>query len=116
MICLSPQAGILYFSIYFKHAVNLGKFGFFLCPVEGAVFICSLEHKVFEVMRKAGIVGRVAFTAGFHCYKGLYARGILIDCHIHFKSVFEGVDAHIHRVARNGLVSVILLCVDRNKC
>ena len=80
----------------------------FFCPVEGAEVAGSLEHEVFQIVRKAGAFGGVVLAAHTHGNVGLDAGHVLVDGKENLQTVVERVMDHVHRVVLIGLLLVIL--------
>ena len=71
-----------------------------------AELVCTLKHQVLQIVGKTGSLGRVVARTRTYGDVRLYARLLLIYRQINLKSVGQGVDACLHRVALNGLVVV----------
>ena len=62
---------------------------------------------MLEVVSKTSCLGRVVLGTCTHSDKGLNARLLVQNRHIDLKSVVEGVDASIHRVAIDTLIALV---------
>ena len=87
-------------------ALDVVEIGLLLSIVGCAELVGSLKHKVLQIVGKTCSLGRVVARTRTHGYVRLYARLLLIYRQINLKSVGQGVDACLHRVALNGLVVV----------
>ena len=94
-------------TIDFECLFNLVQQWLFHFVVLGAEVVGTLEHQVFEVVGQTGCFGGVVLTAYTHGDVGLDARRLLVDAHVHFQPVVQGVDACLKRVVGNSLVTVL---------
>ena len=87
-------------------ALDVVEIRLLLSIVGCAELVGALKHKVLQIVGKTCSLGRVVARTRTYGYVRLYARLLLIYRQINLKSVGQGVDACLHRVALYGLVVV----------
>ena len=91
-------------AVHLEQAVDGREQGLLGLVVLRAELLGALEHHVLQVVGETGVVSRVVLAACADGHQGLDAGLVLVDAHVHGKSVLQGVDLRIERIARNGLV------------
>ena len=106
MVDRQPLLGIGLGAVHFKQAVDGLEHRLFGRVVLGTETLGALEHHVLEVVGETGIVGGIVLAARADGHVGLDAGLVLVDGHVHFQAVGEGVDLCLHRISLHGLVLV----------
>ncbi len=99
--------GIGGLAVDFEQLLDLVEERLLLGIVLGAELLGALEHQVFEIVGEAGGLLRVVLAADLDGHVGVDARFVLVDDHVDFKAVVEGVDPRCGGIALDGLVLVL---------
>ena len=91
-------------AVYLEQAVDGFEQRFFSGIVLRAELFGTLEHHVLQVVGEAGVVGRIVFAASPDGDIRLDAGFVLIDGHVHFQAVLQGVDFRVERIAGDGFI------------
>ena len=94
-------------AVLFELGFNRIEKRLFRLVVHGSVLLGTLEHQMFQIVRKTGCFGRVVLASDTHGNVGLYTRSFLVDRHIDFQSVLQCVDLGVQRIIRNGGVLIL---------
>ena len=95
---------VLQGAVHLEQAVDGRKHRLFGLIVLRAELLGSLEHHVLEVVGETGIVGRIVLAARADGDVGLDPGLVLVDGHIHFQAVVQGVDLRLEGIALHGLI------------
>ena len=102
-------------AVNFEEVFDLIEHRFLGCEVRCAELLRPLEHQVFEIVRQSGGLGRVVLAAHVHGDVGLDARRLLVDAHIDFQPVVQGVDFGVQRIALHCFVLVLRIRTSRGQ-
>ena len=86
--------------------LDLVQHGLFCRVVGRSDEFGTFEHDVLKVVGETGVVGRIVLAAGTDGNVGLDTRGLLVDGHVHFQAVVQGVDLGVERIAGNRFIAV----------
>ena len=114
MVSLAALCRVCHAAVLLVAVLDVVEIRLFLGVVDGAEFLCPLEHQVLQIVCESCCFGRVVAATGAHGDVGLDARLLVVYRQVDFQTVVEGVDAGVHRVTWHGLVLVVF-CLHANR-
>ena len=98
---------VLRLAVDLEQLLDLVEHGLLGGIVRSAVVGRALEHQVLEVVGQTGRLGGVVLAADLHGDGRLQTRRLLVDAHVDFQAVGQGVDAGLHRITLDRFVLVL---------
>ena len=102
-----PLCRIRFDPIDLEEVTNLVKHWLLSFIVRGSEMLCTLEHQVFQIMGETRSLMRIILASYPDCDIGLDARGLLVDGHVDFESIVEGVDLSLEGITLDSFVLVL---------